>query len=96
MQLMEASRHWSSLDHEDRLAMALEASRKMWGDIQQMLSTGMTTLPLEIRNNLLIVSVYAQGKLLECEQTPTRDKLAALIFMTRNLAASLKEWRAAA
>jgi len=95
-QLMDASRHWSSFDREGRLAMALEGSREMWNDIQKMLSDGMISLPLEVKNNLLIVSVYAQGKLMECEQAPTREKLATLIFMTRNLASSLREWRAAA
>lgn len=94
--LMDASRHWSSFEGEGRLAMALKASREMWNDIQKMLSTGMTSLPVDVKNNLLIVSVYVQGKLLECEQAPTREKLATLISMTRNVASSLGEWRAAA
>lgn len=94
--LLDASRHWSSPDREGRLAIALEVSKEMWGDIQLALSSRQTSLPLDVKNNLLIVSVYAQGKLLECEQTPSREKLASLIFMTRNLAASLREWRVAA
>lgn len=94
--LLDASRNWSSPDREGRLAIALEVSREMWGDVQLALSTRQTSLPLEVKNNLLIVSVYAQGKLIECEQMPSRERLASLIFMTRNLAASLREWRAAA
>lgn len=94
--LLDASRDWSSPNREGRLAIALEVSREMWSDVQLALSTRQTSLPLEVKNNLLIVSVYAQGKLTECEQTPSRESLTALIFMTRNLAASLREWRVAA
>ncbi len=94
--LLDASRNWSSPDREGRLAISLEVSREMWSDVQLALSTRQTSLPLEVKNNLLIVSVYAQGKLIECEQMPSRERLASLIFMTRNLAASLREWRAAA
>lgn len=94
--LLDASRHWSSPSLEGRLAIALEVSREMWSDVQHALSTRQSSLPLEVKNNLLIVSVYAQGKLIECERMPSRERLASLVFMTRNLAASLREWRAAA
>ncbi len=95
--LVEACRDWPGAGGPAvRIEKALEASRVLWLDIQAMLSSGRTDFPLDVQNNLLIVSIYAQGKLHECEQSPSADKLATLLFLTRNLASSLKEWRAAA
>lgn len=89
--LMGVSRHWSSPGREKLLAEALDVSREIWKDIQLALSDDSSGVPLEIRNNLLIVSVYAESKLEELAQTPDQEKLASLIELTRSLAMSLRE-----
>lgn len=94
--LMAVNQRWNAPGHEKLLAEALEASREIWKDIQQALSDDSSGVPLEIRNNLLIVSVYAEGKLEELTQSPDQEKLASLIDLTRSLAMSLREWRSAA
>lgn len=90
--LMAVSQHWGESDHAHRLQAALDVSRSVWSDMQATLSSD-AGVPSEIRNNLLIVSVYAEGKLDEIARSPSQDKLASLIELTRNLALSLKEWR---
>ena len=94
--LMAMQRHWDDPDREARLALTLAANRQVWGDIQAALADASLSLPLEIQQNLLILSVYADGKLDECEACPSTDKLGSLIALTRNLAGSLREWKAAA
>jgi flagellar biosynthesis regulator FlaF len=94
--LMDASRYWSVPDCEGRLPIALETSKEMWRVTQLALASSETSLPAEVRSNLLIISVYAQGKLTEFAAAPSREKLASLISITRNLAASLRDWRQAA
>ena len=94
--LMAVQRHWNEPDREARLAVTLEANREVWCDIQSALAEGKLSLPLEVQQNLLILSVYADGKLNECEASPSADKLGSLIALTRNLAGSLREWRVAA
>jgi flagellar biosynthesis regulator FlaF len=94
--LMAAQRHWNEPDRDTRLAVALEASREVWRDIQAALAESTLSLPIEVQQNMLILSVYADGRLDECETTPSSDKLAPLVSLTRNLASSLKEWREAA
>lgn len=94
--MMEAIRHWSSADRDARLGRAVSACRCLWQEVQRALSDGAGQMPLAIRQNLLIVSVYAEGKLSEFERSPSREALLALIMMTRNLAASLRPWRQAA
>ncbi len=94
--LMAANQRWNSPGREKLLGDALETSRQVWKDIQQALSDENSDMPLEIRNNLLIVSVYAESKLEEITQFPDQEKLASLIELTRSLAMSLREWRSAA
>lgn len=94
--LMAVNQRWNLPGREKLLGEALEASRQVWKDIQQALSDDSSGVPLEIRNNLLIVSVYAESKLEEITQSPDQEKLASLIELTRSLAMSLREWRSAA
>jgi flagellar biosynthesis regulator FlaF len=94
--LMAANQRWDSPGREKLLGEALDASRQIWKDIQQALSDDNSGVPLEIRNNLLIVSVYAESKLEELAQSPDQEKMASLIELTRSLAMSLREWRSAA
>lgn len=94
--LMAVNQRWSSPGREKLLAEALDASREIWKDIQLALSDDSSGVPLEIRNNLLIVSVYAESKLEELAQSQDQEKLASLIELTRSLAMSLREWRSAA
>lgn len=94
--LMAVNQRWDTPGRDKLLGEALEASRQIWKDIQQSLSDDSSGVPLEIRNNLLIVSVYAESKLEEIEQSPDQNKLASLIELTRSLAMSLREWRSAA
>lgn len=93
---MAVNQRWNSPAREKLLDEALEASRQIWRDIQLALSDDASGVPMEIRNNLLIVSVYAESKLEEIEQEPEQEKLASLIDLTRSLAMSLREWRSAA
>jgi flagellar biosynthesis regulator FlaF len=96
-QLMAVQRHWSDPGRTAHLATALAASRTLWSDIQRSLAEGALVLPLEVRHNLLILSVYADCKITACEgKNPNADMLGSLISLTRTLAGSLKEWRVAA
>jgi len=95
-QLMRVQRHWHDGDRERQLAAALTASRSTWHAIQAALAEATLPLPLEVRQNLLILSVYAESKIGACEAAPDADTLGSLIALTRTLAGSLKEWREAA
>lgn len=95
-QLMAVQRRWNDPNREFHLAAALQASRTVWHAIQTALAEGMLVLPLEVQHNLLILSVYADSKISDCEAVPSAETLGSLIALTRTLAGSLKEWRVAA
>lgn len=94
--LMAVNQRWGGDGHAYRLDSALKTSREIWADIQTALSAESGGVPSEIRNNLLIVSVYADGKLDDIARAPSQEKIASMIDLTRSLAFSLKEWRSAA
>lgn len=95
-QLMAVQRHWNDPTREAQLAAAMAASRTVWHGIQTALAQGTVALPLEVRHNLLILSVYADSKISSCEAAPDAEVLSSLIALTHTLAGSLKEWRVAA
>lgn len=88
--------NWNAPDRDTRLSVAMEENHAIWRDLQESLAREDLDLPLEVRQNLLILSVYAEGKLSEFSEYQNMDKLGPLIALTRNLAASLKDWPVAA
>lgn len=95
-QLMAVQRAWNAPSREHHLIAALAASRAVWHGIQSALAEGALDLPPEVQHNLLILSVYADSKIGECELSPCADTLGSLIALTHTLAGSLREWREAA
>ncbi len=94
--LMACMSNWNAPDREARLALALETNHAIWRDVQDALARDDLDLPLEVRQNLLILSVYADSKLNEFAEHPGQDRLGPLIALTRNLATTLKDWPVAA
>jgi flagellar biosynthesis regulator FlaF len=94
--LMAVQRAWNDPSREHCLFAALAASRAVWHGIQSALAEGALELPPEVQHNLLIISVYADSKISECEARPSADVLGSLIALTHTLAGSLREWREAA
>ncbi|HEX7970602.1 MAG TPA: flagellar biosynthesis regulator FlaF [Thiobacillus sp.] len=95
-QLMAVQRYWNAPNRAAHLTAALADSRAAWHGIQAALAEGTLALPLEVQQNLLILSVYADSKISACEAVPSAEVLGSLIALTRTLAGSLKEWRVAA
>lgn len=96
MRLMRLQRQWDHPGRDDELDAVLASSRDTWHDIQSALAHGALSLPLEVCENLLILSVYAHSKIETCASHRDGQALSSLLALTRTLAGSLKEWRAAA
>jgi hypothetical protein len=95
-QLMAVQRYWNAPNRQAHLATALNDSRTVWQGIQAMLAAGTLALPLDVQQNLLILSVYADSKISACEASPSVETLGSLIALTHTLAGSLRDWQEAA
>lgn len=96
VRLMKVQQHWNDPNRGTQLADVLAASRVVWHGIQTALAESTLAIPVEIQHNLLILSVYADGKISACETMPSTEGVGSLAALTRTLAGSLKEWRVAA
>lgn len=95
-QLMAVQRYWNAPNRQAHLATALNDSRIVWQGIQAALAEGTLALPLDVQQNLLILSVYADSKISACEVSPSVETLGSLIALTHTLAGSLRDWQEAA
>lgn len=96
MRLMRVQRHWDQPGRDAELDAVLASSREAWHEIQSALAHGTLSVPVKVRENLLILSVYAHSKIETCAVRRDGHALSSLLALTRTLAGSLKEWRAAA
>ena len=96
IRLLKVQQQWNDPNRVSQLADVLAASREVWHGIQTALAENALAVPLEVQHNLLILSVYADGKISACEAEPSTEGVGSLAALTRTLAGSLKEWRVAA
>jgi flagellar biosynthesis activator protein FlaF len=62
----------------------------VWSILQGELVKDDNPLPLEIRNNLLTLSVFVDKRIIQVMASPEPDKLNLLIDINLNLAAGLR------
>lgn len=72
------------------LAAALEYDRKLWTILIAALEKPENPMPKPIRQNVISLGVFILGRILEMAQAPTRDGLAALVSLNRELATGLR------
>jgi hypothetical protein len=96
MRLMRVQRQWDQPGRDAELDAVLASSREAWHGIQSALAHGTLGVPLKVRENLLILSVYAHSRIETCAARRDGHAVSSLLALTRTLAGSLKEWRTAA
>lgn len=72
------------------LPAALEYDRKLWTILIAALEKPENPLPVAIRQNVMSLGVFILGRILEMSQAPTREGLAALVSLNRELATGLR------
>jgi flagellar biosynthesis activator protein FlaF len=90
LMLEECRNHWDATDRESLLAEALRNNQVVWSILQGELVKDDNPLPLEIRNNLLTLSVFIDKRIIQMMANPEPDKLNILIDINLNLAAGLR------
>ena len=90
LMLVDCQKHWNAPDREDKLAEALRTNQVVWSILQSELVKDDNPLPVDIRNNILTLSVFVDNRIIQVLADPAPEKLKIIIDINLNLAAGLR------
>ena len=90
MQLQSIKENWTRDDHDAQLEDALNYNQRVWTFFQAELSMEDNPLPIEIKRNLLALSLFVDRRSFEVLAYPAPEKLDILISINLNVAAGLR------
>jgi flagellar biosynthesis activator protein FlaF len=90
LMLSACQNNWNAFGRDTHLSEALRNNQIVWSILQSELANDDNPLPIEIRNNLLTLSVYIDNRIIDVMASPAPEKLQVLIDINLNLAAGLR------
>lgn len=90
LMLSDCQRNWDDIDREVNLSEALRRNQMVWSILQSELVKEDNPLPIDVRNNLLTLSVFIDKRIIDVMAYPAPEKLKILIDINLNLAAGLR------
>jgi len=88
--LKECQINWSAPDHDAALDEALRTNQMVWSILQSELVKDDNPLPIEIRQDILTLSVFIDNRIIQVMADPQPEKLKIIIDINLNLAAGLR------
>lgn len=90
LMLSDCQMKWDTPDRDELLSEALRRNQVVWSILQSELIREDNPLPVDIRNNLLTLSIFIDKRIIEVMARPEPEKLKILIDINLNLAAGLR------
>jgi flagellar protein FlaF len=91
LKLKECQDNWDTQDRDARLDEALRFNQLVWSIFQGELMKDDNPLPVQLRQDILGLSVFVDKRIFEVMAFPSPEKLNAIININLNLAAGLRE-----
>lgn len=91
MQLKSVQENWVNQNHDSLLEDALNYNQRVWSFFQAELTMDDNPLPLEIKQNLLALSMFVDRRTFDTLAYPAPEKLDVLVNINLNVAAGLRE-----
>ncbi len=88
--LEDCRKHWDAPNRPELLAEALRTNQVVWSILQSELVKDDNPLPIELRNNILTLSLFIDKRIIDVMANPEPDKLKIVIDINLNLAAGLR------
>lgn len=82
--------NWNQPDRDALLEEVLRYNQRIWSLFQAELTSPENELPIEIKNNLLSLSLFIDKRTFEVMAYPAQEKLDVLININLNIAAGLR------
>lgn len=83
-------KNWDAPGRPENLAEALRTNQVVWSILQSELVKDDNPLPVEIRNNILTLSLFVDNRIIDVMAHPEPEKLKIVIDINLNLAAGLR------
>ncbi len=88
--LKQTQDNWDSPDRDAKLMDAISYNQKIWSFFQAELSAPENPLPVNIKQDILNLSLFIDKRLIEILAAPDPKKLSLVISINNNLAAGLR------
>lgn len=90
LMLKQVQENWDEPDREQKLMDAIKFNQKVWSFFQAELSDPENPLPVNIREDILNLSLFVDKRLFEVIAAPDPAKLKIVIDINFNIAAGLR------
>jgi flagellar biosynthesis activator protein FlaF len=88
--LSDCQQNWDAPNREENLSEALSINQRVWSILQAELVQDDNPLPLQLRKDILTLSVFVDKRIIQVMAYPDPEKLNAIININLNLAAGLR------
>jgi flagellar biosynthesis activator protein FlaF len=88
--LKDCQARWGQEGHADRLETALRINQRVWTIFQSELARDDNPLPVQIRTDILRLSLFIDKRIIDIMAVPASDKLDAIIRININIAEGLR------
>ena len=90
LKLKDCQDKWQDQGHFKRLDAALTYNQKIWSVFQAELVKPENLLPVELKRNILALSVFIDKRILDVMAAPEPAKLDVIIHINQSLASGLR------
>ena len=88
--LSDCQKNWDAPNRDYNLSEALRINQRVWSILQAELARDDNPLPIQIRQDILSLSIFMDKRIIEVMAYPAPEKLKILIDINMNLAAGLR------
>ncbi len=90
LMLKQVQENWDASDRDAKLLEAIKFNQKVWSFFQAELSDPENPLPLNLRQDILNLSIFVDKRLFEVMALPEKEKLDIVVDIDFNIAAGLR------
>jgi flagellar biosynthesis activator protein FlaF len=90
LKLQKCQENWDSQNRKADLEKAFEYNQRIWSIFQAELTKPDHPMEKELRQNLLNLSVFIEGRVFDTQAYPAPEKLTAIININNRLATGLR------
>jgi flagellar biosynthesis activator protein FlaF len=90
LKLVDCQNNWDAPDRNQRLDKALRYNQRIWSIFQAELTKPDNPLPIQIKQNVILLSRFIDRRIFDTMAFPEKQKLNIIIKINQNIAAGLR------